>query len=234
MSRKATYSMKGIIEILRKSSAMSRLVPTLEPHIIRSLNGCRTVLDIGCGPKSPISNVSSFETKIGVEPYLPYLQLAQARKTHDIFINSLAGELDFPENSFDAVIMIDVIEHLEEAEALTLISRAESWAREVVVISSPNGFVPQKELDGNPLQKHLSGWPKWRMKELGYQSKGMAGPKLLRQEVQSDSMGEDIFASIRFRPRFVWFVLATVCQPIVYRIPQLAFSLLSIKRLPAK
>ena len=64
-----------------------------------------------------------------------------------------------------------------------------------------------------------------------YGKRGLAGPKWLRQEVEAETMGDDLMTSIRFRPRFFWFVIATLLQPIVYRIPKFAFSLMSVKSL---
>jgi len=111
---------------------------------------------------------------------------------------------------------------------LNALRLAEKWASKKVIINSPNGFIPQKSLDGNPLQEHKSGWSFDRMKELGYNSRGLAGPKWMRQEVASDTMGDDLLTSIRFRPKIVWFIIATLLQPIVYRFPRFAFSLMSV------
>ena len=219
----------SLIDSLRKSSSIGRLIPTLDTELGRNLRGCRTVLDLGCGPKSPLSALNHLEKRVGVEPFGSYLELARASSTHDEFYQKLITDLEFEPESFDAVIMIDVIEHMTEEDGLAAMKLAEKWARKKVIINSPNGFIAQKSLDGNPLQEHKSGWSYSRMKELGYHSRGLAGPKWLRQEVEAETMGDDLMTSIRFRPRFFWFVIATLLQPIVYRIPQFAFSLMSVK-----
>jgi len=219
------------VDLLRKSSAIGRLIPTLDTELGRNLRSCRTVLDLGCGPKSPLGALNHLEKRVGVEPFGPYLELAKASSTHDEFYQKLITDLDFEPESFDAVIMIDVIEHMTEEDGLVAMKLAENWARKKVIINSPNGFIAQKSLDGNPLQEHKSGWTYSRMKELGYHSRGLSGPKWLRQEVEAETMGDDLMTSIRFRPRFFWFVIATLLQPIVYRIPQFAFSLMSVKSL---
>ena len=99
-----------------------------------------------------------------------------------------------------------------------------------VIITSPNGFVPQREIDDNPWQKHLSGWDRNTMKNLGYKCNGLAGLKCLRMEVQSDTMGDDLMSSIRLRPRPFWFAFSTLSQIIVYFTPSIAFELFSVKR----
>jgi SAM-dependent methyltransferase len=207
------------------------LIPTLDIELDHNLRDCSTVLDLGCGPNSPVGALKYLTTRVGVEPFGPYVELARSRGTHDQFHQKLITELDFEPASFDAVIMIDVIEHMTEEDGLNALQLAEKWARKKVIINSPNGFIAQKSLDGNPLQEHKSGWSYSRMKELGYHSRGLAGPKWLRQEVEAETMGDDLMTSIRFRPRFFWFVIATLLQPIVYRIPQFAFSLMSVKSL---
>jgi len=218
----------NLIDLLRKSSVIGKLIPTLDTELDHNLRDCSTVLDLGCGPNSPVGALKYLTTRVGVEPFGPYLELAKSRSTHDQFHQKLITELDFEPRSFDAVIMIDVIEHMTEEDGLNALRLAEKWASKKVIINSPNGFIPQKSLDGNPLQEHKSGWSFDRMKELGYNSRGLAGPKWMRQEVASDTMGDDLLTSIRFRPKIVWFIIATLLQPIVYRFPRFAFSLMSV------
>jgi len=53
----------------------------------------------------------------------------------------------------------------------------------------------------------------------------------LRQEAQSDSMNSsDFLASIRLRPRFFWFIAATLSQLVAYYIPRIAFELFCVKK----
>ena len=218
----------NLIDLLRKSSIIGKLIPTLDTELDRNLRDCSTVLDLGCGPNSPVGALKYLTTRVGVEPFGPYLELAKSRSTHDQFHQKLITELDFEPRSFDAVIMIDVIEHMTEEDGLNALRLAEKWARKKVIINSPNGYIPQKSLDGNPLQEHKSGWSYSRMKDLGFVSRGLAGPKWLRHEVEAETMGDDLLTSIRFRPKIVWFIIATLLQPLVYRFPRFAFSLMSI------
>ena len=218
----------NIIHFLRKSQTVGKIIPTLDTELDRNLRDCSTVLDLGCGPNSPVGALKHLTTRVGVEPFGPYFELAKSRNTHDQFHQKLITELDFEPRSFDAVIMIDVIEHMTEEDGLNALRLAEKWARKKVIINSPNGYIPQKSLDGNPLQEHKSGWSYSRMKDLGFVSRGLAGPKWLRHEVEAETMGDDLLTSIRFRPKIVWFIIATLLQPLVYRFPRFAFSLMSI------
>jgi hypothetical protein len=217
------------IETFRASSIISKVVPSM-PHLLaRHLAGIGSVLDLGCGPKSPISNIETGGEKVGIEAFESYVTAARASHTHDHIRHQTFSDLEVPPKSFDAVVMLDVIEHLERDEAMALIRTAESIARKKVVISSPNGFIHQHALDGNPLQQHLSGWTVNEMRSMGYTCRGLAGPKWLRHEVDSETMGDDLLVTIRFRPRIAWFCVAAALQPLTYRFPALAFSVFSVK-----
>ena len=84
-----------------------------------------------------------------------------------------------------------------------------------MIVSSPNGFIKQKAVDNNPLQEHLSDWDYKKMKEMGFGCYGLAGLKFLRQEVQNDTMGDDLMTSIRFKPRF-FLVCSSKHKPDFY------------------
>ena len=221
--------LQKIFSWLYSNPVMEKIIPTQIYLLRKELAGCQTVLDLGCGPSSPIQYCGPFKHSVGVEVFEPYLKESRAKGIHQEYLLSHIEDLDFEENSFDAVALIEVIEHMEEEKAAKVLELAEKWARKKVVVTSPNGFVPQKALDGNQYQEHLSGWPLNKMKQLGYRSYGLARFKFLRQEVEAETMGDDVFSSIRLRPRFFWFLVAALSQILTYRMPGWAFELLSIK-----
>jgi|LakMenEpi03Aug12_release.lakeMendotaPanAssembly.Ray.scaffolds.fasta_scaffold09837_14 hypothetical protein len=223
-----------IIEHLRTTKWVTDLVPTLDSVLQSELKDCTSILDLGCGPKSPVRNIDWTTKKVGVEAFEPYAKTAEDNCTHDEIVRSLIQDLDIEENSYDAVILIDVIEHMPKDMGLQIIQLSKKWARKKVIISSPNGFIKQESLDGNELQQHLSGWPLTEMTKLDFRVRGMAGLKFLRREVQEETMGDDLLVTIRFRPRFFWFLVSTFSQPFVYRKPKYAFSLLSVSDLHEK
>ena len=209
---------------------LTKIFPTQISCLQKALADCHSVLDLGCGPSSPIQYIHHLKKTVGVEIFPPYLQASQKNHIHHSYIAQDISKLDLPEKSFDAVVLIEVIEHLEESSSQKILQQAERWARKKVIVTSPNGFIPQKAVDNNPYQEHLSGWPLKTMKNLGYHCQGLCGLKVLRQEVQDDTMDSSILTSIRWHPRLFWFIIATLSQSITYYFPKNAFGLFSIKR----
>lgn len=221
--------MNKIIFKLYHNPIVSFFFPTVVRCLQNELSDCETVLDLGCGPDSPIQYCKNVKYSIGVEVFEPYLKKSKAKKIHNKYYKRDILKLDFPRNSFDAVVLIEVLEHLSAKDGRKIISLASRWAKKKVIVSSPNGFIEQKEVDNNPWQKHLSGWDYSKMSSLGFICRGLAGLKFLRQEVENDTMGDDLTSSIRLRPRVFWFVVASLSQILTARAPGLAFELFSVK-----
>lgn len=223
--------MTKVFEYLYHSRMFSRLFHTLPAVLQAELGDCESVLDLGCGPNSPVGACRWIRRRVGVEAFTPYYEKALRSQTHTEMINARIEDVEFPDGSFDAVTLIEVIEHMEESEALEVMRRAQRWAKKKLIVTSPNGFVPQGAIDGNELQQHLSGWPLATMRSLGFRSVGLAGLKVLRRDVHAEAMTEDLLESIRFRPKVLWFAIATISQLVTYRFPLLAFGLLSVKNI---
>jgi ubiquinone/menaquinone biosynthesis C-methylase UbiE len=168
---------------------------------------------------------------VGVEPYTPYYKIAKAGNIHTKYLRSKIEGLKFPPNSFDAVVMIEVLEHLPKRGGIKILEKCERWARKKIIVTTPNGFVPQQILDDNPLQKHLSGWTPKEMNRLGYQVRGLSGFKYLRSNEDKNIMGYNLTASIKYSPKLFWFIIATLSQAYTYFFPESAFELFNVKTL---
>jgi hypothetical protein len=210
-------------------SALSGFFHTSVNQLQKDLSGCKTVLDLGCGPSSPLEYIKNIDHSVGVEAYEPYLERSKKKGIHTEYVKSMIEDLDYKSNCFDAVIIIGVIEHLKEETGHKLIKLAEKWAKKKVIITTPNGFIAQKSLDGNKLQIHLSGWKYTDMKKLGYKVHGMAGLKWLRQETDSDGMGDDLLVTMRWHPKIFWFFVSTFSQIFTYHFPKYCFDMYCIK-----
>ena len=225
--------MKNFISQLRKAKLVGSLVHTLDYCLQRELTDCETVLDLGCGPSSPVQYCKNIRHSIGVEAFEPYLKAAQILGTHTQYLAQRLENLDFPEASFDAIIMIEVLEHLSEEMASEAIKKAEKWARKKVIISTPNGYFPMGAVDGNSLQRHLSGWSVERLEKLGFECHGVSGFKALylkENAVHSlTDQADNIFANMRFRPKKLFYLINGLLQIGVYFFPRVAFGLFAVK-----
>ena len=222
-----------IIWTIYNNSFFNSIIKTLVSTLENELKDCRTILDVGCGPKSPSTLICKKYgiSSTGIELHKPYLETAKKNKTHDHFFQGTLQEFvkNNPNLKFDAVIMIDVVEHLTKDEGTKLIHLVESLSLKKTIINSPNGFVEQKALDNNPYQEHLSGWDLKDMNKLGYKSRGLAGLKFLRTEVESETMGNDLTASIKYKPKKLFFCISVLSQIFCFYFPKFAFSLFSVK-----
>jgi SAM-dependent methyltransferase len=223
--------MKILIDKIYHSRFFSSIFRTTVFCLKRELRDCESVLDLGCGSFSPLKYCKSVKHSIGVETFEVAIEESKKRKIHTEYIEKKVEEVDFPENSFDAVIMIEVLEHLPENIGYAMFEKAEKWAKKKVIVSTPNGFLPQQALDGNPFQKHLSGWSIETMKKMGFCCRGLSGFKWIRQEAPLEGAGDDFMASIRLRPRFFWFIVATLSQLITYPFPRHAFEIFCVKKI---
>ena len=226
---------KNISELINRfyhNRLISQIFHTSVYCLKRELRDCDSVLDLGCGPDSPIK-YCKVPLSIGVDVFEPYIEASKSKKTHTEYILSDISILNFEPNSFDAVVLIEVLEHLTKEEGELILEKAEIWAKGKIIISSPNGYLPQSHVDENPFQIHRSGWKVEEMKKRGYKAYGMAGLRLLRRENISTKIDDEnaIFSTIRFHPKTFWLIISELTQAITYYIPKLAFEIFYIKSL---
>jgi SAM-dependent methyltransferase len=188
--------------------------------VTAELASCESVLDVGCGKRSPLAAVPGDYRSVGVDAHAPSLAASRSAGLHDDYLEQDVRNIDVPDRSFDAVAMFDLIEHLDREEGVELLRRAERIARRVVVLTTPNGFVDQDGYDGNELQRHRSGWTVADLERQGFEVYGQNGLKPLRGQLAYPR-----------RPRFLTRPLSILSQPFVWRRPDRAFELLAVKRL---
>ena len=197
-----------------------RLFPGLDNILERELDGCNTVLDLGCGYRSPLQR-SNIPFSVGVELFEPYLQESKRKGIHSQYLKADVRNLEFKPKSFDAVIAIDVLEHISKAEGAKLFSKMDSWARRKVVVFTTNEYLWQNGYDNNPLQEHRSGWKVDELQKLGFRVCGINGWERLR----------GYKGLSKYKPAFLWGRISDLTQKITYHYPRLAFQLLAVKQL---
>lgn len=190
----------------------------MELELLEELKDCRTVLDLGCGAYSPVRECSHLIT-VGVDIWDECLEETKRRGIHDNYIKADVRYLHFEPKSFDAVLLLELVEHLDKEDGERLIKSAELWARKKLIVSTPNGFLWEDAFDGNPYQVHKSGWTVEDFLRLGFEVRGRLGWNPLR----GYGLG------IRFRPDWFWIGISWLTQKVTRYFPELAAQLCCVK-----
>jgi hypothetical protein len=128
------------------------------------------VLDLGCGIMPATGGRLPCKRHVGVDGFQPYLDLIGP----PCVPGRLPGVAErFGPRTFDVVLLLDVVEHMEKADALASIRAAESIARREVVVFTPDGFVPQAGyaawgMERNEAQAHRCGFTFDELTGMGY------------------------------------------------------------------
>jgi ubiquinone/menaquinone biosynthesis C-methylase UbiE len=198
-------------------SLNNALFPGWMVHLKKELRGCESVLDMGCGSDSPIQNCN-VKFSLGVELFDPYLAESKKKKIHTEYLKADIKSVEFKPKSFDCVMCLEVLEHMTKEEGLKLIEKMKKWARKKVIITTPNTFVWQDEIDNNPLQAHVSGWSAKELRNIGFKVHGIEGWKKLR----------GYRGVLKYKPMFFWAKIAHISQKLVYFFPSMAFQLFAV------
>lgn len=207
----------------------------------KELKDCKSVLDVGCGVNSPLGNIKKnfYLEGIDLVPIksknkiynkeiigntLPMEEYE--KKIHDKYVNGdiLQIEKFYKDKSFDAVVLIGLMEHLRRSQGKNFLEKLEKIAKKKIIICTPNGFVPQDPHSGNIYQEHISGWFVKDFRNRGYHVYGIRGFRFIRGE----------FAAIKYKPWYLWLFLSYLSEYITIPIPQLSFELMSVKTLRKK
>jgi SAM-dependent methyltransferase len=189
-------------------------------NIRDELAGCDTVLDLGCGNgiNSPIEGLR-LKHSVGVDLFEPYIQSSRKSKIHSEYIHADIRDIEFKNRSFDAVLMLRVLEHMDKSDGQNMIAKCSRWAGKKVIIVTPNGYLPQEEFDDNPLQEHKSAWLTDDFISAGYTVHGINGWKGLR----------GYRGLPKLKPRLFGELVSDISQKLTYSRPRTAFQLLAVK-----
>jgi hypothetical protein len=132
----------------------------------------KTVLDVGCGLSLKSQYIDAV-IRVGLEIYPTYLEKIETDVPYvGIVGNALDLDKLFLPKSFDLVLLLDILEHVEKSDGLLLLEMAERIARVAVIIETPKGYIPQN-LDiwgwgGHEFQTHRCGWEVEEFTARGY------------------------------------------------------------------
>lgn len=192
-----------------------------EKRLIKDLANCKTILELGCGENSPLLRfgIAQKSNVTAVDIWKPYIDY---HKKENYYKNQFVAnclELDFENNSFDAVVCLDLLEHLDKQEVLktNFLHKIFKWTSKKIIIFTPNGYINNLPNDNNVYQGHKSGWITSELQQFRFKVNGMNGFKITRIE-----KGEP---RIKYGGKYI----AELSNNISYFIPKLAFSLYAIK-----
>lgn len=134
-----------------------------------------SVLDAGCGDGKYLTRLRSWLPNLetwALDAHAPSLAVASADRK---ILGVLPGALrDLPGDAVDAAVCLDVVEHLERADGRATLHELARVARELVVVFTPLGFMPQ-DGGGNEWQRHRSGWWPEDLEDLGFEAEVWEG-----------------------------------------------------------
>jgi ubiquinone/menaquinone biosynthesis C-methylase UbiE len=156
----ATTESKSAFGKLCVGTSPPRLLPLILPEIIG-----RSVLDVGCGAgilgyliRNSWQNTEEGSVQfadffardprndepqllVGVDFQLDSVKRCEHHRIYDKLYLASASHLPFADKSFDTVVCVEVLEHLEKPESLMAIRELERIARRRVVITVPRESV---------------------------------------------------------------------------------------------
>ncbi len=195
-------------------------------NVHKELEGMESVLELGCGVHSYLSKFGNGQKgrpyAVGVDIYKPSADLAKAAGVYDeVFIMDAMNIADtFSDKSFDCIMAMDFIEHLNKEDGLKLLAVITKIAKKKIILYTPNGFLEQGPEYGNPWQQHLSGWSAQEMSAMGYQVTGWGGLKSIRPRFL-----------ITRQPIWFWKLLQGITQLYTRSNAAVSFQILCVKDL---
>lgn len=189
----------------------------------------KTILDLGCGKGDfgVFFNENNKYEITGLEIYDPYLKITrQTKKYKNLISADLTKKLKFKDKSFDAVVCLQVIEHLKKSEGQELLSEAQRVAKKMVLFTTPVGECEQEAYDKNDYQKHHSAWLPEEFKKMGYKVFGVS----LKLAFGSHSHAHTKLTGLIIPRAIISFLL----NPLTNLLPEIAAQMIAVKNLKVR
>jgi len=148
--------------------------PTLNSYILdvlpNNLDGL-IVLDVGCGFGEWGFLIKTRKQGapyiIGMDIWLPYLEKLHPLNIYNELIQADAPYVPLKSKSIDIALACEVLEHLPKGQGNILLKELERVTKKLIVISTPLNY-PQKDVHGNPYERHVTEWAPDELKQLGF------------------------------------------------------------------
>lgn len=189
----------------------------------RDLADCDRILELGCGSSSPILKIGYGYKTDAVDIFGPYVAMHNKAGNYRncILADILTMRYKHYQGYYDAVVICDVLEHLpkDKVYGIDLFGAIEKVARKKVILFTPNGFIENDLVDGDPYQAHVSAWEPGDYTSRGYKVVGSTG---LRWLLGKGSLPE-------YKPYTLFQILALLAQPLVFKHPKIAWHSYAVK-----
>ncbi|MBI1388867.1 MAG: methyltransferase domain-containing protein [bacterium] len=147
-------------------------------RIAQELQGANLVLDVGGGSGFTLTEVKKCHPDpdamfiVSMDVWMPTILEARTKYSLPHYVQADAFRIPFKSQSVDAALMIDVIEHFEQHDAIKVLHEIRRVVKHKIIVYTPTGFMPQDEEDGNPYQRHRSGWRAMDFRRMGFVVEG--------------------------------------------------------------
>lgn len=154
------------------NSVIERPVLELIPNDISGLR----ILDIAFGYGFIGYSIRVFKKGvpylIGVDVWKPHVIKQSTIGLYDeVHVIDVRCGLPFPDNSIDIVLACEIIEHLDKEDANLFLLEIERVSKNIIIVTTPYGFMKQDALYGNINEIHRSAWFPDELREKGYSVK---------------------------------------------------------------
>lgn len=192
-------------------------------QFLRRMPGA-SIVDVGCGDGETIRllDPEGLFRSTGLDIFRPYLERCRARGSHTFLVLGDVRSLPFVDRACDVAVCLEVCEHLDRDDAISLVQELERVARRMVVISTPVGRYDQGSRDGNPHWAHRSQWEPRDFVAMGYTVRGTG----IR------GLGGDSGLARRFRFLIpLHYAASFLASTVTYFVPVLAAHMVCCKLL---
>lgn len=139
--------------------------------IILALIRGTNIVDLGCGLGARGYTIrvrlNDPSILVGLDVCKENLYRVKRHRIYDDLVLATLPFIPFREKSFDTVLCLDVIEHLNKVDGLRVMKRIERLAKKRIVITTPT----LRTVFSNP--EHISAWSARDFKKLGYKVIGL-------------------------------------------------------------
>ncbi len=176
-----------------------------------------SILDVGCGqgfPMKMIKNRMKVKKSIGVDLFRPYIEIGKKSKIHDQYVIADVRNIKFKERSFDVVLALQILEHLNKKEAWQLLDKIEKIAKKQVIIATPVGKMYHPPVDNNKLQLHKSAFYPEEFEKRGYKIIKYGRKELLGEGGLVHKVDNDLFRKMIYSVSYLLNISLYLFQPL--------------------